>query len=161
MSAPSLDAYADRIAAAGDHLLSNNGASVVLSGSNDKVVQELVIAINEALGNYGNTIMVTPDASLNMFQGKDEAVAGLVKEMNDGKVDALIINGANPSLNMPASLGFDAALEKVKMSLCFAVRPNETSSKTKYVAAQTPYLESWGRRQSNGQPLCIVSASNF
>ena len=55
-------AYDEKIKMAGDHLLANKGASIVMAGANDKNVQSIVIAINMALGNYGTTIdMETPN----------------------------------------------------------------------------------------------------
>lgn len=141
VSASKLDIQ-DRIAAAGDHLIANKGASIVLAGSNDKAVQVLVNGINDMLGNYGSTIDIVNHS--NARKGIDSEVAGLVKEMNSGSVDALMMVGVNPSLTMPASMKFDEALAKVKVTVDFASRPDATTANSKYVAAAPNYLESWG-----------------
>lgn len=131
-----------KIAAAGDHLIANKGASIVMAGSNDKAVQVLVNAINDMLGNYGSTLDMVNHS--NARKGMDSEVAALVKEMSLGSVDALMMLGVNPSLTMPASMKFNEALGKVKMAMSFASRPNETTENTKFVAATPNYLEAWG-----------------
>lgn len=132
----------DKIKAAADHLMANKGASVVLSGSNDKNVQILVNAINNLLGNYGSTIDMA--AHLNLKKGKDANVAQLIQDMKSGSVDALFVNGINPAYSMPAAWGFEEAMGKVGMNVVFATRPNATSAKAQYIAATPHYLEAWG-----------------
>ncbi|MCB0802567.1 MAG: TAT-variant-translocated molybdopterin oxidoreductase [Flavobacteriales bacterium] len=132
----------ERIEKAGEHLLANKGASIVLSGSNDKSIQVLVNGINDMLGNYGSTIDIANHS--NERKGIDGEVSSLVKEMSAGSVDALMMVGVNPSLTMPSSINFNEALGKVKLAISFASRPNETTTNTKYIAATPNYLESWG-----------------
>jgi molybdopterin-containing oxidoreductase family iron-sulfur binding subunit len=141
VAASKLD-FQDKIAKAGDHLISNKGESIVLAGSNDKSIQVLVNGINDMLGNYGSTIDIVNHS--NIKKGIDSDVAGLVKEMASGSVDALMMVGVNPSLTMPASMKFDEALGKVKMAMSFSTKPNETTISTKFIAATPNYLESWG-----------------
>ncbi len=130
-----------KVKMAGDHLKANKGASVVLAGANDKNIQQLVIAINMALNNYGKTIDITKPNFLK--KGVDSEVSALVKEMKAGSVDALLISGADPVYSMPANMEFEAALAKVNTTIAFASRPTSTSAKTKYIAAANHYLESW------------------
>ena len=125
----------------GDHLLANKGASIVLAGANDKNIQLIVNAINKELNNYGKTLDITKPNFLK--KGIDADVATLVKEMNDGSVDALLVSDADPIYSMPKGMNFEAAMAKVKTSIVFASRPTATSNKAKYVAAANHYLESW------------------
>ena len=141
ISAPETS-VSEKIAAAGDHLIANKGASIVLSGSNNKAVQVLVNGINDMLGNYGSTLDIVNHS--NERKGVDSEVVALVKEMKSGSIDALMMMGVNPTLTMPSSVGFNEALAKVKMTMSFAARPNETTANTKYIAATPNYLESWG-----------------
>lgn len=126
---------------AGDHLKANKGASIVLAGANDKNIQLIVNAINLALDNYGKTLDIKQANFLK--QGMDAELAGLVKEMNNGEVDALLISDVDPIYSLPKAMNFEAAMEKVKTSISFASRPTATSEKAKYVAASHHYLESW------------------
>ena len=130
-----------RVKQAGDHLLANKGASIVLAGSNDKNVQVIVNAINNHLGNYGKTINM--DKASNLRKGLDSEVTALVGEMKSGSVDVLVVAGANPVYSMPSDMKFEEAMAKVKTTVVFASRPNATSMKAKYVGAESHYLESW------------------
>lgn len=132
---------APKVKMAVEHLMANKGESIVLCGSNDKNIQNIVIAINEMLGNYGKTINI--DKPSFQRQGVDADVAGLVKELKGGSVDVLIIDGANPVYNMPSEMDFKGAMSKAKTSIVFASRPNETSVEAKMVGAAAHYLESW------------------
>src|SRR6478736_844209 len=73
---------------AANELWENRGKSLVVSGSNDKAVQLVVNAINDALGNYGTTVL--PNLAVNFRQGNDEAMAAFVTEAKEGKIDAVI-----------------------------------------------------------------------
>jgi len=140
-------AYDAKVKKAGDHLLANKGASIVLAGANDKNIQLLVNAINNLLGNYGKTIDIVK--SNNLRKGIDSDFAALVAEMNSGSVDFLLIDGVNPAYTASADMKFEEAMAKVKTTVVFASRPNATSAKAKYVAAASHYLESW----DDGNPM--------
>lgn len=140
ISAPNIG-YEDKIKAAGDHLLANKGASIVMSAVNDKSVQLLINATNNLLGNYGKTIDMSKPVHLR--KGIDGELKELVADMKSGAVGVLMINGANPAYNMPAEVGFAEAMAKVKAVATFAMRPNATTDQSKYIGASHHYLESW------------------
>lgn len=140
ISAPKVG-YDEKIKAAGDHLLANKGASVVMAGMNDQSVQLLVNAINNLLGNYGQTLDMTKPVYLK--KGVDADVQELVSDMKSGAVGVLLINGVNPAYSMPSELGFAEAMDKVKTVATFALRPNATTEKSKYIGALHHYLEAW------------------
>ncbi|MEM6963128.1 MAG: TAT-variant-translocated molybdopterin oxidoreductase [Bacteroidota bacterium] len=124
-------------------LLANQGQSLVVSDSNNVGEQTLVNAINHLLKNYGKTVEFE-GASLQR-QGIDAEVQGLIKEMEDGKVDALfILAEANPAFDLPNADRFAAALENVKMSVACSTFKTETAEKCTYIAPCNYYLESWG-----------------
>ena len=77
------------IAKAAKDLSANRGAALVVCGSNDPNIQQVVNAINNAIGAGGNTI----DWSVinKSKAGVDADFAGLVNDMNAGRVGALII----------------------------------------------------------------------
>jgi len=119
----------------------NKGETLVVSGSNNSSVQMIVNKINDVLGNYGSTIDV--NNSLNVFNGDDTAVETLVKDINAGKVDALLVYGSNPVYSLPNGAGFAEALGKVKLTISFSEYADETATKCTYVCPDHNYLESW------------------
>lgn len=130
---------------AADELWAAKGASLVVAGNNDVNVQTLVNAINAALSNYGTTIDL--NNALLTKQGNDKEVAELVKEMNAGSVKALFIYGVNPVYSLPNGSEFEAGLSKVKLSVSFADRAEETASNVHYILPDNHYLESWNDYQ--------------
>lgn len=128
-----------KIAKAANELWANKGASIVVSGSNDSNVQIIVNAINLMLQNYGNTIDL--ENPLKIRQAVDSKVFNLVSELKSGSVDALFINGVNPSYTLS---GFTETIKKVQLSVYFGEKVDETGSICQYVAPINNYLESWG-----------------
>lgn len=115
------------------------GESIVVCGSNDKNVQILVNAINNQLGNYGKTIDLVRQS--NTKKGDDAELLKLIKEMNAGEVDALFIYGVDPVFTLGDE--FKTALAKVKLSVSFATKLNDTASACKFVCPDNHGLESW------------------
>lgn len=132
-------AYDKQIDAAVASLSASKGESIVVCGQNDVNIQLLVNAINNALGNYGKTIDIKRHS--NTRQGNDEAVASLMKEMEAGKVDALLIYGVDPVFVLGDA--FKKALKKVKLSVSFASKVDESSVLCNYVCPDHHGLESW------------------
>lgn len=137
----SSSAYEEKVKQAAEHLIANKGKSILFVGSNDRNMQLMAIAINQALGNYGKTIDKVH--AINLKQGDDSQVKALVSELNSGTVDALFIEGVNPAYSLPAELKFTEAMAKAKMSVVFASRANETTASASHIAAANHYLESW------------------
>lgn len=122
-------------------LKASAGQSLVVCGSNNEDVQVIVNALNFELSNYNSTINL--NNPVNMFAGNDAEVENLIKEMKEGKVDALLIYGCNPAYSLPKSAEFTANLKKVGLSVSFALYNDETASNCKYVCPDHHYLESW------------------
>ena len=134
----SIDAKLDAVA---NELWSNQGAALVVSGSNDPSEQMIVNAINNLLGSYGSTI--NWDRTCYLRQGDDSEMEALINEMKSGQVDALIINNVNPVYTYPNASFADAA-KKVGLIINFATSLDETAALAKYIAPDNHYLESWG-----------------
>lgn len=130
---------AARVKSAAKNLLDNKGESLVVCGSNDKNVQILVNGLNNMLGNYGKTIDV--NKASNSKKGSDSKVAALIKEMESGKVDALLIYGVDPVFTLGDK--FKKALGKVKTTVSFATKMDDTAASCKYVCPDNHWLESW------------------
>jgi MoCo/4Fe-4S cofactor protein with predicted Tat translocation signal len=132
-------AYLDK---AGQELLANKGKSLVVSGSNDKSVQLVVNAINDALGNYGTTIL--PNLPVNFRQGNDEAMDAFVADVEASKIDAVIFYNCNPVYDHPKGEKLGSSLKNVSLSVSTSITPDETASSVGYMAPDHHYLESWG-----------------
>ena len=155
-AASSSTPYDAVIEAAAKKLVENKGKSLVVCGSNDTATQIVINSINSLLGSYGNTI--DTENPSNLKQGDDEKFTGLVKEMNEGKVDALFTYNVNPVYTAPGALDFAGAYQKVGLKVSFADRIDETAEWADYVCPDHHYLESWndanpkGVHYSLGQP---------
>ncbi len=123
-------------------LTTNKGAALVVSGSNDVNVQTIVNAINEAIGANGKTINWS--TTYNYRQGIDADMVRLINDMNNGAVGALLIAGPNPVYNHPMADKFKSGLAKVKLSISFSEKKDETSDLCQYIIPNHHYLESWG-----------------
>ena len=123
-------------------LKENMGASLVVSGSNDVNVQTIVNAINSTLQSYGSTIDWS--STLNYRQGIDKDFTDLVAQMEAGQVGALMIYGANPAYDYYDAERFKTALKKVKVTVSFTEKLDETSELCNYLVPTHHYLESWG-----------------
>jgi len=123
-------------------LKNNNGAALVVSGSNDVNIQTIVNGINSLIGAYGKTIDWS--VPVNYRQGIDKDMTDLMAMMQGGQVGALLIFGANPAYDYFNAEGFKAALKKVKLTVSFNEKLDETSELCQYLVPNHHYLESWG-----------------
>jgi molybdopterin-containing oxidoreductase family iron-sulfur binding subunit len=142
VTAPALDAKLKAGVEAAAKELKNSGAGLVVSGSNDVNVQIIVNAINELLGAGGKTISWA--ATNNTRKGIDADMVKLIADMNSGAVGAVLVHGANPAYNWQDSKQFVDALKKVKLSVSFNQKLDETAQHCKYVIPDHHFLESWG-----------------
>lgn len=124
-----------------NELLANKGKSLVISNCNNLNIQILVNAINELLGNYGNTIdLNTP---LYVKQGIDSDMENFVTDMEKGNIDALIINNVNPAFDYPDADSFKKGLKNLKLSVSLASTLDETAMLVDYVCPDNHSMESW------------------
>ena len=131
-----------KLDAVAEELWKHRGESLVVSGSNDVSVQVVVNALNVALGNFGKTIDIARPS--RQRSGDDIAMAGLVEKMQRGAVHTLMMLGVNPAYDYPDAEQFLAGLEKVKFSVSFSDRRDETSSQVHAVTPDHHFLEAWG-----------------
>jgi MoCo/4Fe-4S cofactor protein with predicted Tat translocation signal len=140
----------DGIAKVVADLKAHTGESLVVARSNDVNVQVIVNAINNAIGAYGKTIDFSKPVKYR--QGIDKDLVDLVADMDSGKVGALFIYGANPAytyydgelIDGKWVTKFEKALAKVKLSVSFSGKMDETAKLCHYILPAPHYLESWG-----------------
>ncbi len=125
-------------------LLANPGKAIVVAGHGQPIeVHLLACAINQALGSFGNTISLLPLTDL-----PENNIGELVKDLNAGQVDTLVILGGNPSYNAPADLDFPGAVRKAKQVIRLGYQEDETFSASTWHLPEAHYLESWGDARS-------------
>ncbi len=131
------------ISALAKDLRQHSGSGAVLAGDPQPAeVHAMAHSINQALGNAGKTILYTDPveaAPINQIQSLRE----LVKDMNSGVVETLIMIGGNPVFNSPVDLNFKQALSKVALRIRLGLYEDETSFLCDWHIPETHYLESW------------------
>jgi MoCo/4Fe-4S cofactor protein with predicted Tat translocation signal len=140
-------------------LKENNGAALVVSGSNDANVQVIVNAINNMIGAYGKTIDWS--APVNYRQGIDKDMNDLVEQMNNGQVGALLIYDANPAYHYHDTEKFKSGISKVKLSVSFNEKMDETTQLCNYSVPSHHYLESWGDAEPRAGITCFIQPTIY
>ena len=159
-SAPSGYAWSDDaqkfLAAAAKDLKGNGGKCVVIPGEQQPPSVHLVaIAINNALGNVGKTVVYTETVNpMPSIQSDDFKL--LVADMNAGKVDWLVILNANPIYSAPADLSFADAFNKVGTVVHLGSHRNETGLQAQWHINGVHYLESWTDARAYDGTVSVV-----
>lgn len=122
-------------------LVASKGASLVVSGSNDVAVQNLVNGINGLLGSFGTTINL--GNPINNRQGSDSQMNAFIDEAKAGKVSAVIFYNANPVYDHSRGAELAEAIAKIPTSISTNDRADETGSLCKYNTPDSHFLESW------------------
>ncbi len=102
-----------------------------------------VNVLNRVAGNVGRTLRFGP----NFHVARSEtyaAMAELVRRMNDGRVQLLLVHGANPVFSLPPKLGFAEALAKVPFKVSLSPSYDETAALADLLLPASHGLESWG-----------------
>ena len=137
-------------------LEAHRGQSLVIAGEGQPpIVHALAHAMNDALGNVGNTVVYTQTAEAqpaNQLDGLRELVA----DMNAGAVDMLLILGGNPAYSAPADLDFTAAMERVPFRAHLSLYEDETSAQCHWHIPETHFLEAWSDVRSDDGTVTII-----
>ncbi|HEY3989401.1 MAG TPA: TAT-variant-translocated molybdopterin oxidoreductase [Acidobacteriaceae bacterium] len=144
------------IAAVAADLKANAGKCVVIPGEQQSAnVHMAAIALNQALGNVGKTVIYTETVQpLPSIQGDD--LKSLVADINAGKVQWLLMLDANPVYTAPVDLKFAEALEKVPKSAVLGSHVDETAQIATWHINSAHYLESWSDARAYDGTLSIV-----
>ncbi|MCB0207815.1 MAG: TAT-variant-translocated molybdopterin oxidoreductase [Anaerolineae bacterium] len=131
------------ITAIAEDLQANEGQSIIIVGDNQPpAVHALAHAMNEALGNVGQTVVYTDPLEGNAINQTEELRA-LAADMESGKVDVLLIIEANPVYNAPADTNFAENIRKVPFRAKMGLYLDETASLCEWNVPMAHYLESW------------------
>lgn len=140
-------------------LKAHNGEALVVSGSNDVNVQVIVNAINNAVGAYGKTIDFSK--AVKYRQGIDKDLTDLIAEMDGGRVSTLFVYGANPAYTYYNPEAFTKALAKVKTSVSFSSRMDETTNLCSFILPTPHYLESWGDAEPKSGTISFIQPTIY
>ena len=132
-------------------LMAKPGASLVLAGPSQPVaVQLLVYAINAALKNLGQTLVVRQaprnPRAIDILQ--------LAADINDGRIKQLFILGGDPVYNAQRGLvedretqlllDWDDLQKKVPEIVRLGYHEDSTSALSEWHVPAAHYMESWG-----------------
>jgi len=125
-------------------LARNKGASLVIAGEHQPpVVHAFAHAMNASLGNVGKTVFNTDPIEADPVD-QVASLEDLVKDLDAGAVDLLLILGGNPVFNAPVELGLRDRLTKARVRAHLSLYDDETSRACQWRLPEAHYLEAWG-----------------
>ncbi len=129
-------------------LARHRGASALVVGQRQPpAVHALAYAINQALGNAGETVRYVAPADRDEAEhGAD--LAALAEAMGAGQVQTLVILGGNPVYDAPGDLAFGEKLSRVPTSFVLSSHRDETAERATWHCPRAHELETWGDGQS-------------
>lgn len=136
---------------AANDLVSKSGASLVLAGSHQPViVQLLAYGMNSALKNVGRTVVVREFAR----NVKTNSILQLASDINAGRIKQLFIFGGDPVYNAPRGMVQDRATKhpldwvdlqkKVPEVVRLGYHEDATSALSHWHVPAAHFLEAWG-----------------
>ena len=159
-SAPSGAAWTEEqtayLNAVAKDLKANAGKCVVIPGEQAAPgVHLAAIAINQALGNVGKTVVYTETVNPMPTVQIDE-MKQLVDDLNAGKVDWLVILDTNPVYDAPADLDFEKAMGHAKTVAHLGLYVDETGQISDWHVNGAHYLEMWSDVRAYDGTVSIV-----
>jgi MoCo/4Fe-4S cofactor protein with predicted Tat translocation signal len=137
-------------------LKASGGRCVVIPGEQaPPVVHTAAYVLNAALGAVGKTVIYTD--TVNPLPSEQVAdLKALVADMNAGKVEWLVMLGANPMYAAPVDLEFAAAFEKVANTVHLGSHVDETGAVSVWHINKAHYLESWSDARAYDGTISII-----
>ena len=125
-------------------LQNNKGACLVIAGDQQPpIVHALAHVMNGSLGNVGKTVFYTDPIEANPVD-QAASLQDLVKDLDAGVVELLLILGGNPAFNAPVELGMRDRLKKARVRAHLSLYNDETSELCQWHLPEAHYLETWG-----------------
>ena len=119
------------------------------------VVHLLAHVLNEHLGNVGQTVTYTAPTDARPGD-RTQSLRELVQDMEQGRVEFLVILGGNPVYTAPADLNFVEHLQKVPLRIHHGLFVDETSYQCHWHLPEAHYLEAWSDAQAYDGTASIV-----
>ncbi|HEX2173540.1 MAG TPA: 4Fe-4S dicluster domain-containing protein, partial [Dehalococcoidia bacterium] len=141
-------------------LQARRGRSIVIPGDyQTSAVHVLAHALNQQLGNIGQTVIVTDPLEVTANPDQPTGLEGLrelVGDMNAGRVELLLILGGNPVYSVPADLQFGDALQRVALRIYHGYYEDETAALSQWLLPETHFLEAWSDTRAFDGTVTIV-----
>jgi MoCo/4Fe-4S cofactor protein with predicted Tat translocation signal len=135
-------------------LADHAGSSAIIVGPRQPaVVHALAHALNSALGNIEAGVVEFRDPTP---EANDRTIGDLVKDIDGGKVETLLVIGGNPVINAPADLKFKATLQKVSKRIRLGLFFDHTSEACDWHLPLAHSLEGWGDAEAADGTLCCI-----
>ncbi len=149
-----------------EDLLAHRGRSLILAGESQPAeVHALAAAMNQSLGNVGQTIVYTEPVDPGVGE-QTQSLADLTADLAAGKVELLVILEANPAYTAPADVDFAKALRaaaekrvdgrQAMTAVHLGLYRDETSELCHWHVPATHYLESWSDARTFDGTASIV-----
>jgi molybdopterin-containing oxidoreductase family iron-sulfur binding subunit len=137
-------------------LQQHRGASLVVAGEQQSAaVHALAHAMNAVLGNAGKTVSYTDPVEANPVD-QVASLHELVKDLDSGTVDLVVILGGNPAYNAPVELGFKDRLKKAAQRIHLSLHEDETSELCSWHLPMTHYLETWSDCRAHDGTVTVM-----
>ena len=144
------------VRAAADDLRKNPGASLIIAGeSQPPAVHAFVHLLNQRLGNVGRALEYATSAETHWVNHR-ESLQQLVREMDAGTVECLVILGGNPVFDAPVDFEFRERLGRVQFIVHLNTEQNETSAASHWHIPESHFLESWSDARAFDGTTSIV-----
>jgi len=139
-----------------DDLRSHSGASLVIAGDRQPAaVHALAYAMNQALGNIGQTVIFT-DPVEPALTNPVGTLSDLVQDLDAGSVDMLVILDGNPVYTAPADLHFAESLPKARQVIYLSMYEDETAALAHWHIPATHFLEMWSDARAYDGTTSII-----
>ncbi|HEV7474070.1 MAG TPA: TAT-variant-translocated molybdopterin oxidoreductase, partial [Pyrinomonadaceae bacterium] len=149
---------AEWIIATAKDLRQHEGASIVIAGKEaPPQVHALAHAMNGALGNVGKTVFYTDPVEANSVDQR-QSLQELLNDIDNGRVEMLVIIGGNPIYNTPADLKLntDRMFRVTKLRVHLSQYHDETSELCHWNIPESHYLEAWSDTRTYDGTVTIV-----
>jgi molybdopterin-containing oxidoreductase family iron-sulfur binding subunit len=144
------------IAAVARDLDRHRGRSLVVAGDQQPpAVHALAHALNEALGNFGKTVICTDPLEVKPVD-QMASLRELAADMQAGRVKMLVILGGNPVYTAPSDLEFAKRLLGVPLRVHLSPYEDETSQLCHWHIPETHFLEAWGDARAYDGTVTIM-----
>ncbi len=144
------------LSAVAEELHKTDGRAVVVAGPQaSQAVHAAAIAINQAIGAVGKTV-VYGETVQPVPTEQTADLKALVSDMYAGKVQWLVMLGVNPLYSAPADLNFQTAFDKVPVTVHVGSHVDETGAVSVWHVNKAHYLEMWSDARAYDGTISIV-----
>ena len=136
-------------------LVAKKGKSLVVAGYRQTAeVHAMVYAINDGLQNNDRTVFYHQPED-RLYPNHSE-FKSLVENLNDGKINTLILSDVNPVYSNSADIDFTNTMKLAPNVIHYGYSENETSELCNWHLPGIHYLETWGDVRSFDNTLSVV-----